>query len=245
MVPQLTGLKNIRWRTLDEGVLLSEPGLVTHGYDMSVLFLARGKTYQTEAGLPVIVNMLRGEVTTFDAQMQRGLYASPGKQYDVASFRHAVKIQADDDALVFLCSDRGSPHTFAPTGLDAQWIQPAPDCYRTDPKIEVDGVRINLWYLTPNKNGGIHNHAENQGHNIGDRNAQFVEWHTQLRGNGWMVKYQKQDAQTADERIEMKIGHSHPLFSTVDNGRVSYPWHAYVAGDKGALFVAFEDLRVR
>jgi len=212
---------------------------------MSVLFLARGKTYQTEAGLPVIVNMLRGEVTTFDAQMQRGLYASPGKQYDVASFRHAVKIQADDDALVFLCSDRGSPHTFAPTGLDAQWIQPAPDCYRTDPKIEVDGVRINLWYLTPNKNGGIHNHAENQGHNIGDRNAQFVEWHTQLRGNGWMVKYQKQDAQTADERIEMKIGHSHPLFSTVDNGRVSYPWHAYVAGDKGALFVAFEDLRVR
>jgi hypothetical protein len=244
MVPQLIGPRNIRWRTLDEGVLLSEPGLGTHGYEMSVLFLARGKTYQTEAGLPVIVNMLRGRVTTFDAQMQRGLYASPCKQYDVASYRNSINIRAEDDALVFLCSDRGSPHTFAPTGLDAQWIQPAPDCYRTDPKIEVDDIRINLWYLTPNKNGGIHNHAENQGHNIGDRNAQFVEWHTQLRGNGWMVKYHSQDEGSEYERIAMKIGQAHPLFSTVRDGVVSYPLHAYVTGHLGALFIAFEDLRI-
>ncbi|MEK6921629.1 MAG: hypothetical protein AABX82_07105 [Nanoarchaeota archaeon] len=32
--------------------------------------------------------------------------------------------------------------------------------------------------------------------------------------------------------------------STVQQGVVSYPWHAYVSGDQGALFAAFEDLGI-
>ena len=243
MIPQLTGPKNIRWRTLDEGVLLSEPGLGTHGYDMSVLFLARGKTYETETTLPVIVNMLRGNVSV----NKKNLSAVSCKQYDVASYPYHVALHAQEDALLFLCYDRLSPHTFAPTGLDAHWIEPAPGCYRTDPKIEVDDVRINLWYLEPNKNGGIHDHYELQGHNIGDPNQQFVEWHTQLRGNGSMVKYER-SCDIEDFRrtgtVPMRIGHSHPLFSKVEKGIVSYPWHAYVSGNLGALFIAFEDLRI-
>lgn len=146
------------------------------------------------------------------------------------------------DALVFLCYERSSGSVYEPiSGLDMNWIETAPGCYRTDPKIEVDGMRMNLWYLRPNINGGIHNHAAAQEHNIGE---QFVEWHTQLRGNGWMVKYHSQDEKTEYERILMIVGHAHPLFSTVENSVVYYPWHAYVAGNQGALFVAFEDLRV-
>ena len=241
MIPQLTGPKKIRWRTLDEGVLLSEPGFGTHGYDMSVLFLARGKTYLTDEAVPVIVNMLRGNVDV----NKKNLSAVSCEQYDVASYPYDVALHAQEDALVFLCYDRPSFHTFAPTGLDAHWIEPAPGCYRTDPKIEVDDVRINLWYLLPNKNGGIHNHAEFQGHNIGDANQQLVEWHTQLRGNGWMVKYRRQDEYAGYDQTIMEVGRSHPLFSRIEKGVVVYPWHAYVAGDQGALFVAFEDLRIK
>ncbi|MFA6889321.1 MAG: hypothetical protein WC254_07540, partial [Candidatus Woesearchaeota archaeon] len=73
----------------------------------------------------------------------------------------------------------------------------------------------------------------------------FVEWHTQLRGSGCMVKYKKQNEETKYEKIEMQIGKTHQLFSTVLKGKVTYPWHAYVTGYTGALFIAFEDTKVK
>ncbi len=241
-IPRLTGPTDIHWKTLDQGVLLSEPGLITSGYDMRLLALGAGKRYATDTSVPVIVNMLRGTISV-DAQT---LTALSCEKYDIAQYKTSVTLHAEKDSLVFLCYEHhsGGVHEQL-SGLALHWIEAAPGCFRTDPKIEVDGIRMNLWYLVPNKNGGIHNHAENQGHNIGNKNAQFVEWHTQLRGNGWMVTYREQDENTTYEKIEMKIGHAHPLFSTVEKGVVSYPWHAYVAGDHGALFVAFEDLRIR
>lgn len=240
-IPFLTGPKNIHWKTLEEGVLLSEPGFITSGYDMRVLALAQGERYVTEEGVPVIVNMLRGNLSVGSET----LAAVSCSRYDIAQYKTSVTLHATQESIAFLCYERGSGGVYEPlSGLAMKWIEAASGCFRSDPKIEVDGVRINLWYLIANKNGGIHNHAENQGHNIGDRNAQFVEWHTQLRGNGWMVKYHSSDEKTEYEHIPMKIGHAHPLFSTLEKGIVQYPWHAYVAGDKGALFLAFEDLRI-
>ncbi len=239
---ELIGPKNNRWKTLEEGVLLSEPGFCTSGYDMRVLALPRGKRYTTDEKVPVIVNMLRGRISV-GAEI---LTAVSCTRYDIAQYKTSVTLHAKEDSLAFLCYERSSGDVYEPlSGLATNWIEAAPGCFRTDPKLEVDGVRINLWYLVPNKNGGIHNHAENQGHNIGDSATQFVEWHTQLRGNGWMMKYHSQDEGSAYERIPMKIGHAHPLFSIVENGVVRYPWHAYVTGNQGALFVAFEDLRIR
>lgn len=240
--PSLTGSKNIHWKTLEEGVFLSEPGFITSGYDMRVLALAAGKRYVTDEGVPVIVNMLRGKISVGSET----LAAVSCAQYDIAQYKTSVTLHAVEDSLAFLCYERGSGRVYEPlSGLAMNWVEAAPGCFRSDPKIEVDGIRMNLWYLVPNKNGGIHNHAENQGHNIGDRNAQFVEWHTQLRGNGWMVKYRSQDEGSAYERILMNIGHAHPLFSTIEKGIVHYPWHAYVTGNQGALFVAFEDMRIQ
>ncbi|MBI5002186.1 hypothetical protein HZC31_02280 [Candidatus Woesearchaeota archaeon] len=241
-IPPLTGSNNMHWKTPEAGVLFSKPGFITSGYDMRILALARGKTYHTEKGFSVIVNMLRGSIS-IGAQM---LAAVPEKRYDIAQYHSSTALHAEEESLAFLCYERSSGEVYEPlSGLEMKWIEPAPGCHRTDPKIEVDGIRINLWYLVPNKNGGIHNHAENQGHNIGDSNVQFVEWHTQLRGNGWMVKYHSQNEGTEYERIPMKIGHAHPLFSTVEKGVIHYPWHAYVTGDQGALFVAFEDTKIR
>ncbi len=242
MFSSLSSPKNIRWKTLEAGVLLSEPGFCTSGYDMRVLALARGKTYHTQEGFPVIVNMLRGRLSV-GAQTLAAV--SCGK-YDIAQYHSSAVLHAEQDSLAFLCYERRSGEVYEPiSGLELKWIEAAPGCFRTDPKIEVDGIRMNLWYLVPHKNGGIHNHSENQGHNIGDSSAQFVEWHTQLRGTGWMVKYHSQDEKTKYERIAMKIGSAHPLFSAVENGVVCYPWHAYVTGDQGALFAAFEDLRIK
>ena len=239
MVAILIGPKNIHWKTLEKGVLLSEPGFCTSGYDMRVLALAARKNYHTEKN--VIVNMLRGRISVG----VQTLSATSYQKYDIAQYNNSVAFQAEEDSLAFLCYERSSGGVYEPlSGLEMKWIEAARGCFRTDPKIEVDGIRMNLWYLVPHKNGGIHNHSENQGHNIGDPAAQFVEWHTQLRGNGWMVKYHSQDEGTEYERIAMKIGSAHPLFSAVEKGVVSYPWHAYVAGDEGALFVAFEDLKI-
>ena len=128
----------MRWKTLEAGVLLSEPGFCTSGYDMRVLALTAGKSYQTEKGLPVIVNMLRGRLSIG----VQTLAAISCEKYDIAH-------------------------------------------------------------------------------------------------------YHSQDEKTEYKRIAMKIGHAHPLFSAVEKGVVSYPWHAYVTGDQGALFAAFEDLRIR
>jgi hypothetical protein len=219
----------LHWK-FDQNVFVSSPYLKTAGYDMQLMVLNTGQRYQTRA--PVIVNVLRGSLRI------------PALQQCAAErYESPLELLAEEDSLLFLCYDNGDNQKVKDElkGLALQWIEPAEGCFRTDSKIEIEGIKINLWYLVPDKNGGIHNHAKHQGHNEAE---QFVEWHTQLRGNGCMVKYKKQDKKTEYERIPMQIGRTHALFSTVKDGVVTYPWHAYVAGDKGALFIAFEDMRV-
>lgn len=226
------GSPNIHWDDVDDEIKISSPCFITAGYEMRFVYIPRGVEYRTLKQIPVIVTLLRGKMK-FPQLSLRGVYSSRGE----------LVLTSLDDSLLFLCYDRG---TFDGCmkgdlcGPQVQWIEPAEGCFRTDPKIVIEGYSMNLWYLVPNKNGGIHNHADADRHGHGE----MVEFHLQLRGSGWMVKYHSLDEKTEYERIRMEKGSTHPLFCTVDkSGKVQYPWHAYVAGTEGALFIAFEDLQ--
>jgi len=45
-------------------------------------------------------------------------------------------------------------------------------------------------------------------------------------------------------RVEMVRGFTHDLFYIVKDKIVIYPWHDYVAGENGALFILFVDSRI-
>ncbi len=225
--------KGIYWKEAANGIKISDPGFITAGYDMRLVDIPAGKTLRIAGDARIIVNLLQGELTRPVLEAK-----------DCAVLKQNREIKAKNDALLFLCVDEGETGAMKSEirGLLLQWIEHADGCYRTDPKIEVGNYRINLWYLVPNKNGGIHNHANHavqQGYNSGE---QFVEFHTQLRGKGWMVKYKEQDENTEYERVELTPCKTHPIFSTIQEGKVMYPWHAYVASETGALFIAFEEM---
>ena len=224
------GPGNISFDLEKNGVRVSSPGLVTAGYDLRFVYLPAGKAYATRRDVPVIVNPLHGQLKIPELGVRH-----------VQKYPKDIMIQALTGSLVFLCYDLDPSTTVVKdelSGLELKWIEPAPGCYRTDPKISIGGYQVNLWYLVPGKNGGVHNHADEDRHG----SSGMVEFHTQLRGNGRMEKYRGPNVETLCESITMHIGGSHDLFCTVDSkGRVEYPWHAYVAGSKGALFVAFED----
>ena len=59
-----------------------------------------------------------------------------------------------------------------------------------------------------------------------------------------MVKYEDLQGNKESERIEMERGDTHDLFCEIRNGKVVYQWHEYIAGEKGSLFVVFEDTRI-
>jgi len=228
---------SMQWKEAKNGVKLTTPGLAVAGYAMHFASIPAGKILRLAGSKVTLVNLLHGSL----ARPNLG-------EKQCARIQRNRDIVAEQDSLVYICVDetsvemRGDEMKGAIAGLPLQWIEPAHGCYRTDPKLEVGNYRVNLWYLVPNKNGGIHNHAavqqQTQQHLIAD---QFVEFHTQLRGKGWMVKYKEQDEKTEYDRIMLTAGKTHPLFSTVKNNIVVYPWHAYVASETGALFIAFEE----
>ncbi len=222
--------KEMRWKEASNGIKISEPGFLTAGYDMRMVYIPARKTLRLAGETRVSVNLLEGELA-------RPILGAK----DCAVLKQNREITAEKDSFVFLCVDEGETETMMEEirGLPIHWIEQASGCYRTDQKIEAGNYRINLWYLVPHKNGGIHNHAEQQGHNKGE---QFIEFHAQLRGKGWMVKYKERDEATEYERYELIPCKTHPLFSKLENGKVCYPWHAYVASETGALFIAFEEI---
>jgi hypothetical protein len=228
----LNGPNNIFWEEESKGVMISSPSLQTSGYEMKLLYLQKNTSYNI-GEIKTSVSLLRGKLKTPNLNLKEG---------DIFSNE---KIESLEDSLLFLCQDFGDKKIVKDDlkGLKLNWIEPAKGCYRTDPKIEIDDYKINLWYLVPNKNGGIHNHAVQQdNHNVFE---QMNEVHVQLRGSGFMVKYNDQNEKTEYERFEMVEGKTHPLFSTIKNKKISYPWHAYVTGPKGSLFVVFEDFRIK
>jgi hypothetical protein len=224
------------WQDASNGVKLTSPGLSVAGYTMVFAYIPAGKTMRVVGNTRVIINCLEGSLTR------------PAlKQRDSITIKQNRFIQAETDSLVYICVDeteaamQGDEMKGPIDGLPLKWVEPAPGCNRTDPKLEVGNHRVNLWYLIPNKNGGIHNHAEVTDHNPAE---QFIEFHTQLRGSGHMVKYKEKKEETEYERLELNPGDTHPLFSTIEEGIVKYPWHAYVASQTGALFLAFEEINL-
>lgn len=222
----LTCPSDIKWKEYAKGAKLSEPGLINSGYEMQVLYLPKKAEFIPEKDTKTIVTLLRGRLR------------NPQLSKKDSNILENITIKSIDDSLLFLCYDLGDNGKIQDTlsGLNLNWIEAAKGCFRSEPKIEVDNYKINLWYLIPNHNGGIHNHNVSK---------PMIEVHTQLRGDGWMVKYREQDENTEYKRFEMKIGKSHPLFCEIKNGKVKYPWHAYVTGSKGALFIAFEDYAIK
>jgi hypothetical protein len=226
----LNGPSNIIWEEESKGVMVSSPPLLTAGYEMRLLYLQKNTSYDI-GEIKTSVSLLRGKLSSPNLNLKKAVFSNE-------------KIESLEDSLVFLCKDLGNTGKVKDElkGLNLNWIEPANGCYRTDPKIEIDDYKINLWYLVPNKNGGIHNHAVQQdAHNVFE---QMNEVHVQLRGNGSMVKYHEQNEKSEYERFEMVEGKTHPLFSVIKDGKISYPWHAYVTGSKGSLFVVFEDFRL-
>lgn len=120
--------------------------------------------------------------------------------------------------------------------MEVEWSEYDTNMYRTVPQIHVDKYRVNLWYLGSKKHGGIHNHS--------DEPVPFIEFHTQLRGTGWMVKYEDRKGKIELERVKMVKGYTHDLFCTVKDKKVTYPFHEYIAGRNGSLFIVFEDTRI-
>ncbi|MFA6888695.1 MAG: hypothetical protein WC254_04330, partial [Candidatus Woesearchaeota archaeon] len=160
MISLHTTSPTLHWE-FDQNIFVSSPLLRTSGYEMQLMVLNCGQRYQTKG--PVIVNVLHGSLRI------PALIQCAAERYE-----SPLELLAEEDSLLFLCYDKGDNNKIKDdiNGLELKWIEPAKGCYRTDPKIEIDGIRINVWYLVPNKNGGIHNHAQKQGHN----EDVFVEW---------------------------------------------------------------------
>jgi hypothetical protein len=222
----------MQWQEANNGVKLSTPALQLAGYTMSFVVIPSGKTMRLAGNKRIIVNCLEGALTRPALNGQ-----------DCITIKNNRFIQAEEDSLLLVCIDeseskmQGDEMKSEIAGLPLKWVEPTAGCFITDPQLEVGDFRVNCWYLVPNKNGGIHNHSEVTNHNPAE---QFVEFHAQLRGTGSMVKYKEQDEKTEYERITLHPGETHPLFSTIEEGIIKYPWHAYVASESGALFLSFE-----
>ncbi len=228
---EIGGVPDIRWKKQKEGVMESEPPLRTSGYNMSLINIPPNTEYNLK-GEDFIVCLLRGSII--------------GEYSLSLSLRKSLLLKGDSllrsnesGCLIFICREEGDNNKYSNeiSGLKIKWSKYDADMYRTVPQIHVDKFRINLWYLGPNKHGGIHNHSDDP--------IPFVEFHTQLRGDGWMVKYEDKEGKRELERVKMKKGYTHDLFCVIKGKKVIYPWHEYIAGEVGSLFVVFEDTRIQ
>ena len=230
----LKGPENLRWKAIGD-VLVSDPGLLICGYDMRLIYLPTNTSYEIKRGdhRAVILNLLRGSL--------KGCVLRPMEAVVIREKEEMTIESKEDDCLLFACFDLEEMGAVKEEihGLSMRWVEPVSNVFRTDPKIEVDGFRLNLWYAPPNMNMGIHNHSHPTDHSIAE---QMIEVHTQLRGSGWMVKYREKSEESEYDRFEMKYGKSHPLFCSISDGQVSYPWHAYQSGAEGTLFLVMEDV---
>ena len=59
-----------------------------------------------------------------------------------------------------------------------------------------------------------------------------------------MVNLEDREGKREISRIEMVRGFTHDLFCIIKDKTVVYPWHDYIAGENGALFILFVDTRL-
>ncbi|MBI5072508.1 hypothetical protein HZA99_01690 [Candidatus Woesearchaeota archaeon] len=231
------------------------PAITLDGYCMEFLFIPQGAEYPLFRKT-VSISVLEGRLENPQLQKyETGYYPTKDGRTTFTS------MQAAAESLLFLAYDTTEKNEEREhqkyalgyvLGPNLAWIdvesgkiprRNPKKRYRTDPKIEIAGNRegrdvhwrMNLWHLIENLNGGIHTHAEDH--------PQFREFHVQLIGNGKMVKYRSQNSNSAYEHYPMRIGRGHPLFCSEEKLAITYPRHAYVTGDKGAVFAALEEVR--
>ncbi|MBU7027963.1 MAG: hypothetical protein HXS48_13595 [Theionarchaea archaeon] len=232
--PQIGNVPNIAWKKVKPNIWISEPSLRTSEYSMNFVFMPPKKEYRLEGS--GIICALRGSNVSLiqpDSLCEASLTVR-----ESFLFENGILQSGENECLLFVCRDEGDKNRYLDdiSGLKIKWSEYDINMYRTVPQIYVDDYRVNLWYLGPHKHGGIHNHA--------DEPSPFVEFHLQLRGTGWMVKYEDKESKKELEKINMVRGYTHNLFCTVEDKKVTYPWHEYIAGEKGSLFIVFEDTRI-
>ena len=222
---EIGGVSNIKWYEEQDGVMKSSPSLETSGYVMNFLYIAPGKKYSLKVK-EFVICLLRGSIVS-----------EPGLSLrESLLFKEAFSLTSEENGcLLFVCSDEGDNHRYLDeiSGLPVRWVEYDTNMYKTLPQIYADKYRVNLWYLGRGKHGGIHNHSNEP--------IPFVEFHTQLRGSGWMVKYEDKEGKRELEKIKMVRGYTHDLFCAVEERKPIYPWHEYIAGENGSLFIVFED----
>lgn len=232
--PSIGNVPNIGWRELSQNILVSEPPLRTSGHVMNFVYVPPGRICNIEEN--GLFCVLRGSVV--------GLIQSNSLQEVPLTVGKSLLVEkgklrsGENSCLLFADKDEDDNNMYFDDiyGMEVRWSEYDTNMYRTIPQIYVEGYRVNLWYLGPHKHGGIHNH-ENEP-------VPFVEFHLQLRGSGWMVKYGDKKGEKELERIDMVRGYTHDLFCSVEDNKVTYPWHEYIAGEKGSLFIVFEDTRI-
>lgn len=220
---------------MKDSILTSQPSLRTSGYSMNIVYMPPNVEYKLNGG-EFIICMLRGNIVSLIRSIPLSAsLLSVGKS--LLHEKGGLLRSGENGCLLFVCKDKGDNNKYFDniSGMGIEWSKYDTDMYRTVPQIHVDKYRINLWYLGPNKHGGIHDHSNEP--------IPFVEFHTQLRGNGWMVKYEDEEGTKELERVEMVRGYTHDLFCSVKGKKVTYPWHEYIAGKNGSLFIVFEDTR--
>lgn len=231
----IRSVPEIDWRENAKGVA-EATAVATTRHDVKLLKLSPGATFKAEGN--VMVSHIRG-------RLSQPLIGARAMAVRESGYYSTTTISAQTESIVCLVYVKPVQ---APVKEDLiapfEWKQINERVMRSDPKIMVGGdIRMNLWWIEPGQNGGIHNHGQDPtDHNVTDANMQ--EWHVLLSGGGFMVQYHTQEASSEYYRFEMQLGQFHPPFyrKTID-GVMTYPWHAWEAGPDGSLFIAIEDLQ--
>lgn len=251
---QITVPKDLTFLPRVNGCFATTPAINIEGYCMEFLHLPKGVEYPL-LRKTVSISVLEGALENPELKKyETGYYPTRearGGIYHVKAAAETLLLLAYDTTEMNELREMQEYIRGPILGPRLEWVdvekklrsKKGPEKrYRTDPKIEIVGTiaerdvhwRMNLWYLVANLNGGIHDHA--------DGSPPFKEFHVQLIGNGTMVKYRGNTTDTEHERYPMHVGKGHELFCTEKEGKIRYPWHAYVTGNKGAVFVALEEV---
>ncbi|MFC1943813.1 hypothetical protein ACFLWO_04500 [Chloroflexota bacterium] len=230
---EIGGVPNIRWKEGRGPILESQPSLRTSGYTMNLLYIPPNKEHTLKGG-EFVIALLRGSVI--------GKYHLPVQKSLLFMGDFTFK-SGGNGCLLFVCQDEGDNHKYFDdtSGLEVEWITRPTMMYASRPFIFVDDYLIALNYIAPGNSSGIHDHSI---HMPQVQGAFGVEFHMQLRGNGWMREFEDKEGTREVSRVAMLKGFTHDLFCFVKDKAVIYPWHDYIAGVNGALFILFIDQRV-
>ena len=229
---EIGGVPNIRWSEAGEGILESQPTLRTAGYAMNLLYIPPNKEHTLKGGEFIALMLRGGVISKYHLPVRKSLLFMGDFPFK----------SGEDGCLLSVWRDEGDNHRYFDdiSGLEVEWGK-RPTMYVQRPFISVDDYLIALNYIAPGDSCGIHDHSTP----MPPLQEPFgVEFHMQLRGNGWMREFEDKEGAREVRRVDMVKGFTHDLFCFVKDKAVIYPWHDYIAGVNGALFVLFVDQRV-